>query len=566
MKHTHATHTPQFPQWLKKWWFVIGFVLVLVLASVLRFYKLAEVPHGMTWDEAAIGYNGYAVLTTRRDEWLKRFPISFRSFGDYKAPLAIYINGISTFFLGMNLWAVRFPFVVASIVGIAGWMLLVKLLFEHIFKSNRSHEWALAAGLLMTLSPWHFHFSRVGFESGMALSFMIWGMVGLMVLLFSNQFMNSQWTKLQKVLFDLVAAVFTSVMFVSSLYTYHSSKITIPLFVTVFLIILFKNAWQKKFLLGLIAVLSSVLLGPFVYDSLFANGGERLTQASIFGLHLSFGQLISQFAQNFLVHLSPSFLVMGQTTTLRHGDGQWGVLFLTTFLLCVCGIILGVRQLILKRRLGQKSTISMKLFWIAIAWIVTGIIPAAIGRDVPHSNRALLAMPGFFLLAIYGLEQLLQILAASKLNKIVSGTKGEKDLLVKSVLGGLVLFHFILACSYLFHYFSDFNKISADDFKDGYLEAMEYAKLHEPDADKILFTDSYGQPYIYALFSRQTNPIWYQGGSLIKYEFSSHITAGDMSRKNTVIIATPQEIEADRGQQVIRDSAGKVRFVLMKTP
>jgi hypothetical protein len=129
-----------------------------------------------------------------------------------------------------------------------------------------------------------------------------------------------------------------------------------------------------------------------------------------------------------------------------------------------------------------------------------------------------------------------------------------------------VLVHAILAASYLAHYFRDFNKISANDFQDGYLEAMEYAKQHEASADKILFTSAYGQPYIYALFSRQTNPIWYQGGALIKYEFSDRINPGDMSRSNTVIIATPQEIEADRGQAVIKDAAGKVRFVLMKTP
>ena len=99
---------------MRKKWYLISFVLILLLATALRFYKLGQVPHGMTWDEAAIGYNGYAVLTTRRDEWLKRFPISFQSFGDYKAPLAIYLNGLFTFVFGMNLWAVRLPFALAD--------------------------------------------------------------------------------------------------------------------------------------------------------------------------------------------------------------------------------------------------------------------------------------------------------------------------------------------------------------------------------------------------------------------------------------------------------------------
>jgi hypothetical protein len=539
---------------IKKWWFPLSFIFILLIATFLRFYQLAQVPHGMTWDEAAIGYNGYAVLTTRRDEWLKRFPISFRSFGDYKAPLAIYANGFFTLVLGMNLWAVRFPFAAASVIAIAGWMILIRLLWRNILHSQHDKEWSLIAGVLMTFSPWHFHFSRVGFESGIALCLLIWGLVGLMLLLFGQ---------LKKhLLTEVSISIFTSVMLVASIYTYHSSKIVIPFLVAVILLLFFKQAWSKKFSLGGIGALSAVLLVPFVYDSIKGNGGERLGQATIFGLNLPLNELVSQFIHNFAVHLSPSFLVMGATTTLRHGDGQWGVLYLVTLLFLLSGIIFGVRKSVVK----TSGSSSLAAFKFALAWILIGLIPAAIGRDVPHSNRALLALPGFLLMAMYGLGELLVILAKSKLNKAVSGTKGEKNLLVKSVIGMASLMYFIMAASYIHHYFKDFNALAADDFKDGYLEAMEYARSNEADVDKILFTSAYGQPYIYALFTRQTNPIWYQGGSLIKYEFSDRINPGDMSRKNTVIIATPTEIEADRGQAVIKDAAGKVRFVLMKTP
>ena len=108
-------------------------ILVLLIATVLRFYNLGNVPHGMTWDEAAIGYNGYAIFTTRRDEWLKRLPISFWSFGDYKAPLAIYLNGFFTFLFGMNLFAVRFPFAVFGVMAI-----LVNLLASKSLKVLRN--------------------------------------------------------------------------------------------------------------------------------------------------------------------------------------------------------------------------------------------------------------------------------------------------------------------------------------------------------------------------------------------------------------------------------------------
>ena len=111
-----------------KWLLVIA-VLILALAAAGRFYQRGVIPHGMTWDEAAIGYNGHAIVVARRDEWLVKLPISFRSFGDYKAPLAIYINGIFTTLWGMNLWAVRLPFALANVVGEA----LMRFMAHHPF-------------------------------------------------------------------------------------------------------------------------------------------------------------------------------------------------------------------------------------------------------------------------------------------------------------------------------------------------------------------------------------------------------------------------------------------------
>ena len=51
---------------------------------------------GLGWDEAATAYNGYGIVIVHRDEWLARMPITFKSFGDYKAAVAIYLDAIST--------------------------------------------------------------------------------------------------------------------------------------------------------------------------------------------------------------------------------------------------------------------------------------------------------------------------------------------------------------------------------------------------------------------------------------------------------------------------------------
>ena len=493
------------------------FALILLVGASFRFYQLAQVPHGMTWDEAAIGYTGFAVFNTRRDEWLHRLPISFMSFGDYKAPFAIYLNGFFTALFGMNLWAVRLPFVLAAIAAIAGMMLLTE-------KISSKKELALAAGVLMTFSPWHIHYSRAGFESGMALAFFIWSLYFLLNYIKSTQ----------KKFWQLGLAV---VLAVISIYTYHSAKLVVPLVLLTLLISHWKRISKQLWQLVSAGGLGLVLIFPMIWDSVKGKGLERLGTTILD--ELVGVELFKTLGQQFLIHLSPQFLLMGETTTLRHGDGTWGVLLPTTLMLVILGVILGLKSL--------KSNKNHGLLRLGLVIVVIGLIPAALGEEIPHSNRALLALPGFILLAVAGLEKLIKNI--------------KKPAVKKSVLTTLALAHFLFFVAYISNYFTAFAANSAGEFKDGYLEAYEYVVPHEEEVDKILFTSDYGQPYIYALFVRETNPIWYQGGSLIKYEFKDEINIGDLSREKTIVVASNEdEIEPGWADKLIYGSDGQVRF------
>jgi len=507
-------------------------IVVLLIATFLRFYNLGNVPHGMTWDEAAIGYNGYAIFTTRRDEWLKRLPISFWSFGDYKAPLAIYLNGFFTFLLGMNLFAVRFPFAVFGVMAVLGFILWLKLFLEELsLEESQSRLWSLVGGVLLTLSPWHLHYSRAGFESGMALSLMIWGLYFWQKFWQKSSKKNTLWLLLFT--FSMVAAI----------YTYHSSKIVIPLLGLLLV-------WQKRSLLkenikqfSISAVLGLIGLAPFVYDSVFGKGLER-AGTLIFSQNLGFLELAKTVIYQTWAHLKPNFLFFGETTTLRHGDGRGGVLLITTGLACLVAILALFKY---RQKLNKLTTFSLWLIFL-------GLLPAILGTEVPHSNRALLALPGFILLAVSGLKTLPEIIKKRSI----------KYLLILFFFGHLILF-----AGYLNNYYKNFATESAEAFQDGYLEAFEFVIPYEkglddkPKVDKIIFSSNYGQPYIYALFTRKTNPIWYQGGSLIKYEFKDEITIGDLERKNTIVVASNEDDllgENDKADHIIYGSDGSIRF------
>lgn len=553
----------QYLLWQPYWWIkgpvlsplqlqLVMAALIILVASALRLYQLAEVPHGMTWDEAAIGYNGWSVATTGRDEWLRKLPISFKSFGDYKAPLAIYVVGGFTRLFGLTLLAVRLPFALSGIAAVIGMMALVKLTWEawipkkvpRPFPVLEASSAALLAGALMAVSPWHIHFSRIGFESGMALNFLIWGVVAVLYLL-THQYSPTQ-SALQR-LFRGAVAFFAALAFACSLYTYHSSKIVVPLLV-VTLALFFKKRllkhWQGA---ATWCFLLAVFITPLLLDTFFGNGGDRFQQASIFRLKLHPIEIIGKLFSHFLVHFDPRFLVLGKVDSLRHGDGQFGILLLGELFLVGVALV-GA----LTRWLNQRAIVPSRLFFFGVSWVLIGILPAAIGVDVPHSNRMLLALPGFILLAVLGWQ------------RIAEAFQGR--LVAPAILGMTLLLQLFLTVSYLNHYYTVFAQASADDFIDGYLETVEYVKKLEPDADTILFTTSYQQPYIYTLIGRRTSVYDYHNGSLIKYLFSDVVSKGDLTRSNAVIVATPDQIDPELATHTVTGSDGKVRFVIVKTP
>ncbi|MCA9369821.1 MAG: hypothetical protein H6774_03860 [Pseudomonadales bacterium] len=513
-------------------------IALLLLVVITRFYNLGVVPHGMTWDEVAIGYNGYAVLHTRRDEWLERLPVSFQSFGDYKAPLAIYANGFSTFLFGMNLTAVRTPFALAGVISIIGIYALLKLLLP---KTPQSTWLSLFGMFLMIASPWHHHFSRVGFESGIALCFLVW-----MVVFLLWAFQTSASSKL-----GLILLTFSVLCGAGSLYTYHSAKVVTPLLFLSLLILYKKSAHSRLRELVASGALGIVALYPFLKDSLFGQGLARAS-STVFATQ-PLGQALARTGQQWLLHLSPGFLIGGATDTLRHGDGVWGVLLPTTLAL----VLISCVGFFIKHSFSSKEK---KVWVLGFLWMVIGIIPAAIGESVPHPNRALLALPGCILLATLGMSVMARV--AKKLGSIY----------LKLTIGVVLTLHVFLFTAYLSDYYCVFAQTSASSFSDGYLEAFALAQQYEkgldgaPTVEKILFTAEYGQPYIYALFVRKTNPIWYRGGSLVKYEFTQDITDVDLARNNALVVASPEdEIDVRKAFHTVFGSDGQPRFYFFLT-
>lgn len=536
-------------KFIQKHWLLL---LIIVLAVVLRFYHFGQIPPGFTWDEAAIGYNGHAMVKTRRDEWLNFLPVSFRSFGDYKAPLAIYINGLFTFIFGLNKIAVRLPFALSGVMGVVGIYFLIKNTLDYLdYRGQLSPRiLGLMAALLLAGSPWHLHFTRAGFETGMALSFIIWSVYWLVKFL-----KTSRSDRFKKKLFLLGGS---ATLAVAAIYTYHSAKIFVPLLILSIVLAKLKKFWNDKTVSFIVLIWTLVLLGPLMFDSIYGQGLER-GKTMIFFLNLSFIDTVKLFFNNLAAHLSLDFLIRGETTTLRHTTGAYGVLLPVTLAFVIYSLVGAIVQ-----KISIDRDKPLKLTVISLIWILIGLLPASLARGVPQANRALLALPGFILLAVLGLDYFLVFFR---------WLQSKLQVRAKHVLSAVCLIYLLNLGAYLHYYFRVFPQKATADFQDGYLEAFQYAQKYEkglngyPEKNQIVFTDQYGQPYIYALFVRKTNPIWYQGGSLRKYLFIPDINQTDLARDKAVIVAGQDQLEdkADQADKIIYGADGQVRFRIFVT-
>src|SRR3989338_10048432 len=156
---------------LKKGKYVFIFLLLLtILGGFLRSYKNTENPISLSIDEVSFGYNAYSILKTGRDEYGKFLPLTFKSTGDYKNPVPIYLMVPSIALFGLNEFSVRFPTALIA-------TLSIPLFFLFFMEVTWSRAVSLVGVLLLTFSPWHIYYSRYVSDHLIAATLVILGVL-----------------------------------------------------------------------------------------------------------------------------------------------------------------------------------------------------------------------------------------------------------------------------------------------------------------------------------------------------------------------------------------------------
>src|SRR3989338_7329776 len=104
-------------------------IAILILAAVLRLYKISSFPAGLNADEAALGYNAYSLLLTGKDEHGHSWPVNLESFGDFKPAGYAYLLIPFIKVFGLTEFAVRLPSAIFGILAVLFIYLLSRDLF-----------------------------------------------------------------------------------------------------------------------------------------------------------------------------------------------------------------------------------------------------------------------------------------------------------------------------------------------------------------------------------------------------------------------------------------------------
>ncbi len=521
-------------------------IVILLLASILRFYNLSSIPVSLYWDEAAQGYNAYSILKTGSDEYGSFLPVLFRSFDDYKLPANIYLSTIPVALFGLNEFSTRF---ISAFLGTSTVLFVYFLVLEFLSFDARISPWrkkivGLTTALLLAISPWHLQFSRGAFEANVGLFFIV-----LSIFLFLKGLKKNTYL------------VFSFLLFAISFYTYRSIHVFVPLLLFGLIFSFRKELLKQKKAFVLSLVVFFIVLFPLLPQLFTAGGLTRANQVSILNnvdfqntmfdgakqIEKSGNDILSrifynrriifvgQLVKNYVPNFSLDFLFVHGDANPRHGTLGMGLLYVWELPFLLIGFFYLFRS---------PSVIRNLIFW----WILIAAIPSALSIPSPHALRSLNMIPPLYLVISLGIVNTFYLLKRPH----------------RTILGILIclvaLFFFV---RYVNLYYNMSATVRSSAWADGYKQLAEYVCLNESKYEKVVISGHYWKPYIYMLLFKQYDPkLYQQSGSswgYDKYIFGGTGWGGETelkdvdlreiaNSKKVLVVLSPEEYEGQSGK------------------
>lgn len=382
-------------------------LVILLIAVVLRFYKIDQIPKSMYGDGMTAVYDAYSVFKTAHDQKGNFLPLVFELGGGRPAGY-IYATVPFAAILGPTALASQMVSVLSGI----GIVFLFYLIGRNLFSENIG----LALAAVAAFNPWELSMSRGPFESHFALFLTLSGFYA-----FLKGSKNRYWFLIWGLSFGLASQ------------TYSTYRLTIPLLAALLLIYLptrqVGTRFKKTFLLFpiLIITFSTILSG---YLMVSRGDKDRFDILNIFkdpairsqisqkvkadrlidtaGATFSYAfhnppmELAGMLAENYFSNFFPEFLFVKGDGEPRHNPAEVGGMFWIDVVLIIIGIVFLFNK--------NKRLLLLLAGWILIAPIPTSLVGQA------HALRSSLLLPPLIILSGLGLYKLLATRASNKVS------------------------------------------------------------------------------------------------------------------------------------------------------
>jgi hypothetical protein len=445
-------------QFLRDHWRLLSLSAMLALA-LRNIFALDSVPRGFFQDEAAIGYDGWAIAHYGADEHGAHLPLFFESFEDYKNPIYIYSVAAVTRFLPLTVATTRLP---AAFFGI----LTVLFLAATAFKVTQSYTVTALTFVIAAMTPWLMLESRVAFEV-ISLVFAISAAVYFLAAAQTSR------PRLHYLLagFSLMLGTFA----------YTPARLQIAVFALV-LCASFGLPWRKfsswwlaliPIALGYVVLVVWGLSHPGALTGRFQRIGILNDASPLVAL--------GHFIVLYLTYIpSPEFLLVWGDFNWRHNIHFGGMLLVVTVPLLVIGV------LACARRFSEPFP-----RFVLLGFFASPFAAALTSQAAPHALRAASMLPFCIVLIIYGVQALL----AAKRNvqqKQRIAVWGTVALLLNGIGANIWLF-------------TAYPALAADSFQDGAITALEVG--HRVTGQHTMYiTNSADIQYSFPLFVFQPPP------------------------------------------------------------
>jgi len=451
--------------------------IVLIVSFITKLIDLGSNPAGFFADEASVGYDAFLLATTGRDRNNDRFPLFFKGFNfDNISPYQVYFTVPAVILGRLNETSVRLPPVIGSTVELLLFYFLLRLFLPEIH--------ALFGTVFLSISPWHFHISRVHFGD-----FYTWTLFSVGSILFFSRFLRNKTNQ---------DAIYTAVFLALTSYSYTPARLTTPiLFGFLLLVIVLQKLFKQAVLISIVYIILLIpfinfhVKNPYSFQRIKDTVSVDVNNTNVTEPLVIMKSMLPKFTKKYAEHYSDEFLYTkgdadypGQFIK-RHSISGIGLLYPYQKLFLILGFLYA-GYIVVKRK--QMALLSVFFLFFLFP------IPDSLTQDnTPFSTRSYLGVLPAHIFIAFGFYLVTKIFLSyiprySRHFYIFVGYTG----ILLTILSGFILYQFFRL-----------NPLTTSDFwgwQFGARDIMAYFVQHHYEYDELIMEPAFNGPKIFLKF------------------------------------------------------------------